>query len=261
MIVMFFVMFYSLVYEYDRQSLDPQSMPVQIQLSVEKEVYYIAEPIHFRILLYNNQGNPIKGYFQLSPSLVSYRHKGDPNFSRYMPAWIQIMAKNCVVPTELLPNSRWEGHGKLFYDTQFLQPVLANSGEYEIKVEFNDTENNATIYESNTILVKVLRPPEKENSALADLRDQNLAKFLEGDARVNFCKTTDGKDLLIQDNHFQVGVEKTLAFLERHPQSLYTPIVKKMFVESISEEYKRSKGKLSAQLQAIYDYVQSSMRK
>jgi hypothetical protein len=225
-----------------------------VKLSVEKKEYYLGEPINFTITFFNNQDIPTKAFFNVSPGMIMFQHKGGSwACARYETRRIQIMLRNCASPVEVPPRSKMSFKGKLFF---FGKPVLSEPGEYEIKVNFSDKQNIGLTYESDVVTILAKSPPDKERAALAELNDRVLGSFLEGDYRIDWGQ--DGICSRINDiRELESGAEKALTFLEQYPDSIYSPIVRDLFRQVMEEAKKDGGQKFTPELNTLYGVMQS----
>lgn len=235
------------------------SRSLSAELTFDKNVYYPGECINFNLRIKNSQDRSVSTYFNLPASLILYRRTEHVLFKRYLPAWIQILKKRFLTPEKCLPDQTLDLEGELFYDSSLLQHCLDLPGEYEFKVEFKGVDDRT--FESEPVRVKVLPLPEDEKPAFEALKDQTLAQFLEGDLRIHWGRDQNGRVVIVTEtevDRFQEGAEKALAFLERFPDSIYTPTVRKLCYKRLSEEAARSGGSFArTELQTIYQWMLS----
>jgi hypothetical protein len=232
-----------------QQSLPQETVeygePTRFELSVERIIYYVAEPVELTVTLYNDQDRPIKGYFSVvvGKDLSVYYRKVGEEFIRYFPSWLQpiLMVDAFSVPDVIPAHGKDEGTSRLFYNSYYKRFVLAEPGEYEFKATLE--LGNDRVIESNIVRVKVVEPPEEERAALAALSDPVLASFVEGDLQLD----------VVEDAEVEAGAEKAARFLEKYSGSIYAPLVEEQLREVLTRGKATIPGRLTPKLKAIKD--------
>jgi hypothetical protein len=207
--------------------------PSRFELFAEKTAYHVAEPVELTVRLYNNQDEPIKGQFDLSLSLKQvsvYHRKVGGQFIRYFPYWLKSANSwdTSINQSKIPAQGSKESRTRLFYNSSIKQFVLSEPGEYEFQAIFRLPKVlSPKLYESNIVRITVVEPSEKERSALAALRDPELAALVEGDLRTVF----------VGNEKVESGAEKAAAFLENYSSSFYAPLVQERLMFVLNEAF------------------------
>jgi hypothetical protein len=212
--------------------------PTRFEVSMEKNTYYVGEPVELTATLHNDRDRPIRGDFiDIKYNWIYYRKVGG-EFVRYFPRWLQLMSTADVISagTEIPAHGKIEGTAKLFFNSYNKELVLSEPGEYEFKVTYG---GNKPILESNIARVKVVEPPEEEREAVTMLHNPDLASLIEGDLRSGW----------VEDKDIEAGAEKAVAFLQAHGRSMYAPLVKDQLKFVLNEA--AGKGKLTPKLKEL----------
>lgn len=233
----------------------PSSPYEKMQLSVKKNSFNLGEPIYFDISLKNGLDTPVKAHFDVPNSFVYYKTKNkECNYQRFKPHWIGHQLLYCTPPTELAPGESWSGQGRIFFFGGDF--ALSEPGDYELFAVVLDINNSQNRFESNLVTVTIKEPPEKEREALKALRDPELGSFLEGNYRLKYgklnlpiCKVPLGD--------IAKGGEKAIAFIQKYPDSFYTPIVKRFFSAVMKEIASESPDRLTEEQKVLLDIARS----
>jgi hypothetical protein len=208
-------------------------------LSAEKKTYHVGERVELIMRLHNDRRKPIRRLSPGKDDIWIYHRKVGGEFVRYFPRWVQnwgSVVDYVSFPTTIPAHGKYEYNVPLFYDTYHQQLVLPEAGQYEFKATFGGPR---PILESNIVRITAIEPPKQEQSALALLRDPDLAQLIEGDLRSES----------VEDREIEAGAEKAAAFLQQHGRSMYAPLVKDQLKFVLNEA--TGKGKLTPKLKEL----------
>lgn len=215
--------------------------PTRFEISLDKTVYFVGEPVEITMTLYNDGEQTIQGRYYLGLGNIAtevYYRKAGEEMIRFYSGWMRAEHRShgvMVVPIKIEPQGKWEVTNRVWYNTSIEQFVLADPGEYEFQATFSVKQ---PLHKSNIVRVKVVEPPDGERAALAALSDPVLAQFVEGDLQLQ----------LVEPVKVEAGAEKAAAFLAKYSRSIYAPAVEDQLKWVLT---KAPPGRLTPKLQAL----------
>jgi hypothetical protein len=222
-----------------------------LSLSVDSDKHTLLayEPLPLTFTLTNEGSSPISGEFYLDLWIgqlkIFYRKVSSP-FSEYHCLKTEYAEKRNFIhlsKVQLPPGGQRAHREILLFDTRIGGFVLAEPGEYEIKVVFQYVLNDpAKSVESNTILVTVVRAPEEESQVLTVWKDQEIAEIVQGDG---------GFPGAVENRRAQ---KKLKEFVEKHSNSIYAQHARDGLLRHL--EVKAKHGKLTDEERTLYESLQ-----
>lgn len=217
------------------------SSGLQIFLESRKSTYQVGEPLVVDVKLRNNGQKKVileNNVLDINYGGISIRYRLEgKEFTYFSP----IFNRDCIaggLSFDLLPGLEITEHYWLFYQPRLKQFILNEPGKYEIQAKLRG-DDSKTI-SSNVVKLQVVNPPPKEQEALALLSDPDLAEFAVG--LDTFWATGE---------QIETGIEKAVNFVEKHPRSLYCPIVRTKLNQML-QYLKSSDRLLSPKLQSYF---------
>jgi hypothetical protein len=208
----------------------PLNEHVSLTISTEREAYFQAEVVRVRLTMKNTSDTRVEGFFQLDPregqAEVYHRPPGgtfgrlDLEFSRgdtmveragLNPGEVRLFE----VRLSLTSPKRGEG-----------EFVLDDVGTHEFRVIYRDAPDDPTsVIKSNVISVQVVAPPPEEQEAYSSYTPDlgYVAVFQWGQSYLTPEETKAAAD-----------------FIQRFPNSRYTPLVRTGLAASVDYRVRRN---------------------
>jgi hypothetical protein len=238
----------------------PLADHVRLSLSSERDAYYRGEALRLHITAENTSEVPVTAYFPgLNPSFgrakVHSRHGGATQFRELdllaeMPSTIPDdfrLMKTVSGPERktLYPGQQYGVEALISFvvENGARRFVLDQVGRYEFKVRYADTPIELDpngVLESDVLSVEVVEPPASERNAQAAYTPE-----------LAFVTSARAGSLSAEQTRVAA------AFVERFPDSRYTPPVKTGLLRSL--EYRKRSQRASNEELRLYDRLMAGV--
>lgn len=158
---------------------------ISLEISLDKNDYYIREPLKLNITLKNKSNHEVIGTlmprFYFGQFRLYYRYKNEP-YIKYDSAKeefakrISLKMPKSIKPQETVKSREW-----IVFDVYKEKFVLERIGIYEFKAVYEELYGDYNFVESNSLIINVIFPPEKEKSVLEVYNDETIARLIQGD--------------------------------------------------------------------------------
>lgn len=204
---------------------------VRLSISTDRSTYYVGEPLSLDIEIENNGSEPVVGYFSISTHTphvrIQYRRRDEP-FKDFRVQRLHAEEVFVVQSPVRLPGGRGRsGRIVMSINPQDDRFVLADPGEYEIRVLYSDPGMSGRSLESNTVAVTATSTPPHE-AAAARQYSGVLAQLAQFDP----VTTLEPDDTTISEAR---------RLIEDYPQSAYARAVREGLLRALGQQVRRGR--------------------